>query len=47
MGVKRETLKSGLVLNALIEQFENDRTKDNLISIVTVHCFVIYMVVKC
>ena len=36
MGVKRETLKSGRVLKALIEQFENDRTKQNLISVL--HC---------
>ena len=36
MGVKREMLKSGRVLKALIEQFENDRTKQNLISVL--HC---------
>ena len=36
MGVKRETLKSGLVLKALIEQFENERTKQNLIPVL--HC---------
>ena len=36
MGVKRETLKSGRVLKALIEQFENDRTKQNLIAVL--HC---------
>lgn len=36
MGVKRETLKSGRVLEALIEQFENDRTKQNLIPVL--HC---------
>lgn len=36
MGVKRETLKSGRVLKALIEQFENERTKQNLIPVL--HC---------
>ena len=36
MGVKREMLKSGRGLKALIEQFENDRTKQNLISVL--HC---------
>ena len=36
MGVKRETLKSGRVLKSLIEQFENDRTKQKLISVL--HC---------
>lgn len=36
MSVKRETLKSGRVLKALIEQFENDRTKQNLIPVL--HC---------
>ncbi len=33
MGVKRETLKSGRVLKALIEQFENDRTEQNLFAV--------------
>ena len=36
MGVKREMLKSGRVLKALIEQFENNRTKENLIPVL--HC---------
>ena len=36
MGVKRETLKSGRVLKALIGQFEKSRTEENLIAIL--HC---------
>ncbi len=36
MGVKRETLKSGRVLKTLIERFEKDRTKENLIPVL--HC---------
>ena len=36
MGVKRETLKSGRVLKALIEQFESERSKENLIPVL--HC---------
>ncbi len=36
IGVKRETLKSGRVLKALIEQFENDRNELSLISVL--HC---------
>ena len=33
MGVKRETLKSGRVLKALIEQFENERTEQHLFAV--------------
>ena len=36
MGVKRETLNNGRVLKILIEEFANDRTKDNLIPVL--HC---------
>lgn len=36
MGVKRETLKSGRVLKALIAQFELERNKQNFIS--ALHC---------
>lgn len=36
MGVKRETLKSGRVLKALIAQFELERNKQNFISVL--HC---------
>jgi len=36
MSIKRETLKNGMVLKALIERFGNDRTKQNLIPVL--HC---------
>ena len=33
MGVKRETLKNGIVLKSLIEQFENERTEQHLFAV--------------